>query len=66
MSLCLVKTSYENELTTAKQVELLINKYHIYLLKNGRINVCGLNHNNLDYVAAAIDDVVRYSNGSLD
>ena len=49
---------------TAKQVEMLINKYHIYLLKNGRINVCGLNPNNLDYVAAAIDDVVRYSNGS--
>ena len=51
---------------TAKQVEMLINKYHIYLLKNGRINVCGLNPSNLDYVAAAIDDVVRYSNGTTD
>ncbi len=37
----------------------LITKYHIYLLKSGRINVCGLNKKNVDYVAKAIDDVVR-------
>jgi len=51
---------------TAQQCEVLTNKYHIYLLKNGRISMCGLNSNNLDYVAAAIDDVVRQCNGSVD
>ncbi|XP_065920111.1 aspartate aminotransferase, cytoplasmic-like isoform X2 [Dysidea avara] len=51
---------------SVQQCEVLTNKYHIYLLKNGRISMCGLNSNNLDYVAAAIDDVVRQSNGSVD
>lgn len=39
----------------------LLKQKHIYLLRNGRINLCGLNHNNIDYVAGAIDDVVRKS-----
>ncbi|XKL59072.1 hypothetical protein PGB90_000088 [Kerria lacca] len=43
---------------SADQVEILKNKYHIYMLKSGRINICGLNTNNLDYVAKAISDVI--------
>jgi aspartate aminotransferase len=41
-----------------KQCEHLINKHHVYLLKNGRINMCGLNPGNLQYVADAIHDAV--------
>lgn len=40
------------------QVEQLTARHHIYLLKNGRINMCGLNSSNLEYVADAIKDVV--------
>lgn len=42
----------------ATQVEHMTKKYHIYLLKNGRINMCGLNASNLEYVANAIKDAV--------
>ncbi|KAJ1677805.1 Aspartate aminotransferase, cytoplasmic, partial [Spiromyces aspiralis] len=41
------------------QVKTLKSKYHIYLTDNGRISLAGLNTSNLDYVARAIDDVVR-------
>lgn len=37
-----------------EQVERLISDYGIYLPKDGRINVAGLNTKNLDYVADAI------------
>ena len=40
------------------QVDYLTKKHHIYLLKNGRINMCGLNSSNMEYVAAAIKDAV--------
>ncbi|XP_074640244.1 aspartate aminotransferase, cytoplasmic-like [Tubulanus polymorphus] len=40
------------------QVEELEKKYHIYMLKSGRINMCGLNTKNLDYVAKSIHEVV--------
>lgn len=43
---------------TPEQVEHLITKYHIYLLKNGRINMCGLNEHNVQYIADAIHDAV--------
>lgn len=46
-----------------KQVEHLIQKHHIYLLKSGRINMCGINSNNVAYVARAIDDAVRSVSG---
>ena len=42
----------------AQQVEHLKQKYHIYLLNGGRINMCGLTTNNIDYVAQAIHDTV--------
>uniref|UniRef100_A0A2H8U114 aspartate transaminase n=1 Tax=Melanaphis sacchari TaxID=742174 RepID=A0A2H8U114_9HEMI len=39
-------------------VEYLRNKYHIYMLRSGRINICGLNTNNIQYVAEAITDTL--------
>lgn len=45
-----------------RQVEHIMEHYHIYLLRSGRINMCGLNENNLDYVAKAIHEtVVQFS-----
>ena len=41
------------------QSEAMIQKHHVYMLKNGRISVAGLNTSNVSYVAQAIDDVVR-------
>ncbi|CAG9802005.1 unnamed protein product [Chironomus riparius] len=37
-----------------EQVKIMIEKYHIYLLASGRINMCGLNEKNVKYVANAI------------
>ena len=42
-----------------EQVKILVEKYHIYLLKSGRISMCGLNENNVQYVAEAINEVVK-------
>ncbi|OLY82835.1 Aspartate aminotransferase, cytoplasmic [Smittium mucronatum] len=39
-------------------VQILVKKYHIYLADNGRISVAGLNHNNIDYVANSIHEVI--------
>lgn len=41
-----------------EQVKILIEKYHIYLLSSGRINMCGLNEKNYAYVAKAIHDAI--------
>lgn len=41
-----------------KQVLLLIDRFHIYLLKTGRISMSGLNENNVAYVANAIHTAV--------
>lgn len=46
-------------LPTEKQVSMLIKDWHIYLLKSGRMNICALNTNNIDYVAEAMSKVVR-------
>lgn len=40
------------------QVQYLIEKYHIYALKSGRISMCSLSDSNIDYVANAIHDSV--------
>lgn len=42
-----------------EQVDRLVNEFHIYLTKNGRISMAGLNTNNVAYVAKSIDAVVR-------
>ena len=33
--------------------------YHVYMTKNGRISMAGLNTGNVEYFAKAIDSVVR-------
>ena len=43
---------------TAVQVEKLASESHIYMLKNGRISLCGLNMENIDYVADAIKGAI--------
>ncbi|CAK1548723.1 unnamed protein product [Leptosia nina] len=43
---------------TSKQCEYLIQEHHIYLLKSGRINICGLNPSNVQYVARAMHDAI--------
>ncbi|XP_047478353.1 aspartate aminotransferase, cytoplasmic-like [Penaeus chinensis] len=43
---------------SAEQSKYLAEKYHIYLLSSGRINMCGLTTGNIDYVAEAINDAV--------
>lgn len=39
---------------TEEQCQYLIDRHHIYLLKSGRINVCGISPHNVDHVAKAI------------
>ncbi len=41
-----------------RQCNHLIREYHIFLLRDGRINVSALTVANIDYVANAIYDVV--------
>ncbi|RWS26389.1 aspartate aminotransferase: cytoplasmic-like protein [Leptotrombidium deliense] len=41
-----------------RQVEYLVNQHHVYLPKDGRISLCGVNTNNVEYVAKAIHDAV--------
>jgi len=41
-----------------KQVLYMREKYHIYLLSSGRVNICGLTTKNIEYVADAIHDAV--------
>jgi aspartate aminotransferase len=40
------------------QVDILVREYHIYLLKTGRVSLCGLNDSNLEYVADAIAETI--------
>ncbi|XP_026323364.1 aspartate aminotransferase, cytoplasmic [Hyposmocoma kahamanoa] len=44
---------------TQRQSEYLIQEYHIYLLRSGRINICGLNPSNVAYVAMAMNDAIN-------
>lgn len=44
---------------TEAQVLEIRNKWHVYMTKNGRISMAGLNTSNVKYFAEAIDDVVR-------
>jgi len=43
---------------TKAQCELLIEKHHVYLLKTGRISMCGITQENAKYVANAINDAI--------
>ncbi|KAK3323392.1 aspartate aminotransferase [Cercophora scortea] len=44
---------------TEAQVLKLRSEFHIYMTKNGRISMAGLNTKNVDYFARAVDKVVR-------
>jgi len=43
---------------TEKQVDQMVKKHSIYMTKDGRISVCGINSKNVSYIAGAIKDVV--------
>jgi len=42
-----------------EQVEKLINEYHVYLLKSGRISMAGISSNNVKYLAEALHAVTK-------
>lgn len=44
---------------TPAQVDRMVSEFHVYLTKNGRISMAGLNTGNVAYVAKAIDACVR-------
>ncbi|KAF2637481.1 PLP-dependent transferase [Massarina eburnea CBS 473.64] len=44
---------------TEKQVDSLRETSHVYMTKNGRISMAGLNTNNVEYFAKAVDKAVR-------
>jgi aspartate/tyrosine/aromatic aminotransferase len=41
-----------------KQVQVLRDRYSIYLLNSGRINIAGLNQHNMDYVVHSTINVI--------
>ncbi|KAG7165210.1 Aspartate aminotransferase, cytoplasmic-like, partial [Homarus americanus] len=43
---------------SAEQAKFLCDKYHVFILSNGRINMCGITTGNIDHVAEAINDAV--------
>lgn len=43
---------------TPAQVDIMTSKWHIYMLRNGRISLPGLNPGNIDYVIEAIADAI--------
>jgi hypothetical protein len=42
---------------TPAQTQILGDKYHVYMTRDGRISVAGLNKNNIDYVADSFHQV---------
>ena len=44
---------------TVEQSEAMVEKYHIYMTKNGRISISGLTRSNIPYVAKAMKDVLE-------
>ncbi|CAK9300307.1 unnamed protein product [Gordionus sp. m RMFG-2023] len=44
---------------TPKQVQHLRDEWHIYMLNNGRISLCGLNKDNVEYVGKAICETLK-------
>ncbi|KAL8920834.1 MAG: hypothetical protein Q9208_006006 [Pyrenodesmia sp. 3 TL-2023] len=43
---------------SGKQIELLREKFHVYVQLDGRLSIGGLNSSNIEYVAQSIDAVV--------
>ena len=46
-------------LGTEKQSAHLVQKFHMYLPKSGRVSICGINSHNVDDIAKAIEETVR-------
>ena len=46
------------------QSEWLVKERHIYLLRSGRISMCGLTPANIDYVAQSIHQAVTQVRGT--
>lgn len=44
---------------SAEQVDILKDKYAIYLVRSGRMCVAGLNLHNIDYVATSVAEVIK-------
>lgn len=44
---------------TEKQTLVMREKFHVYMTKNGRISMAGLNTGNVEYVAKAMDETVK-------
>jgi len=44
---------------TEEQVAQLRSKHHIYMTKDGRISMAGVNSENVEYIANAIVDVTQ-------
>lgn len=44
---------------TPSQVDNMTNKHNIYMTRDGRISLAGLNSANVDYLAKAIDESFR-------
>jgi len=43
---------------TLEQISYLVEEKHIYLVKSGRISMCGVNTGNIDYLAESIKEAV--------
>jgi aspartate/tyrosine/aromatic aminotransferase len=43
---------------TPEQCDIIIKKHHVYLLRNGRISMCGVTTKNVDHLARAIADSI--------
>ncbi|CRL07960.1 CLUMA_CG020839, isoform A [Clunio marinus] len=44
---------------SVEQCEQLINEHSIYVVKNGRMSVCGINEHNVDYLAHCLHKVTK-------
>ena len=44
---------------TPEMCSFLLKEKHVYLLKNGRISMCGVTPGNVDYLASSINEAVR-------
>lgn len=51
-------------LLSSNHLQKLSTDYHIYIPSNGRLNICGLNRFNIDYVANAFKSVIEDQNDS--
>lgn len=42
----------------ADQVRVMVEKYHVYMLSNGRISMAGVTTKNVDYIVDAMHDAI--------